>query len=152
MGATGVSAENSPFLRGSEEVELNERNPAAAPLLRPRCPQRPGGGRPADQRGGQAPVRSVPDGAGPGGQCFPRSWGRWQLVPEVLGLVENLRLPVGRGGEERGLSRGSREAVLRSVWQQGLPSLASFLPSFLPDPGLWLQEWACEQPGVCYSR
>ena len=129
MGATGVSAENSPFLRGSEEVELKERNPTTAPLLRPRCPQRPGGGCPADLRGGQSPVRSAPDGAGPAGQCFPRpqgAAGSWCL--RCLAWLKTRGFLWG--GEERGPSRGSREAVLGSVWRQGLSSLVvGFLPS-----------------------
>lgn len=123
MGAVGVS-ENSPFLQGSEEVELNEGNPETAPLLRPLCPQKPGGRCPADPRGKQSPGRSGPDGAAAsGGQCLPLHLrGRWQLLPEALRLVENLRLPAGRGG-----ARATREAA-------GGLSLSKACPACLPPP------------------
>lgn len=57
------------------------------------------------------------------------SGGRWQLVPEVLGLVENLRLPVGRGGEgpEPRLPRGSAGLSLAARPAQPRSRLPSFL-------------------------
>jgi len=99
VGAVGVS-ENSPFLQGSEELELNEGNPETAPPLHPLCPQQPGAGVQLTRGASRALGAQALTGRqrlGASASCST-SGRRWQLLPEVLRLVENLRLPVGRGG------------------------------------------------------